>query len=826
MFDGYLCVGGTEVGNNARARGYAESADCPVGWFVDDQCEGLADALGDAPYTLAGIADAPWFDPTDESTHRFYGAYITSLGEVSSSSRVATVTEGILDGGVPGRSRHAGKSFRVRAWLTAAGQDALEAGHSWLNSALEATDCGTHSGGSCGASDITFFTACPPGRRILPDFGAWTQRAENLFTNPSFEAGSGTVEVRRNLIPSPDTSTVGGWSPTAGAGTLAAEGGRLKFTSNGSNLSRLGGLIDTSSEKPAGTYVASYKAEALSPNLTGVRVYLYHATTGNLYQQSLPIVAGNAKYEFTITAAAAFNRVYVEFYGTAITSGDVGYISEPLLESGSVHRAFFRPGIASPDPDLTASWTDTANASESILTGVGTADVGNPYSGARGFQSSQWASTGAKSLRITPWGTGGSGNAAVSIPVSLLAGKTYTFLAKVRLTAPLAGTNEAYSRRIRVLQDGGASFSQISPAVPNEAGVHEIRWTMTTTSATGTAQLWHGGSPDSPDIWWDDLLLVEGIYDGPYFDGGTYPEEGDALRRTQWMGTPDASISTLDTRLEEPRPQTDAEYQADLDPLIRHMHDVICISGPLEIETRESSDGVHWGRLVEFTLYAGKPWMYSVTRDLELSPTPATVVQDTPFNLVPMPSAETAGSVMVAATNYSLNPSVESNSTGWSHSSDGTYFTNGIMASGRVTGELQVVGSSSFRAVATTSGSSSGVPSNTAWFCVQQEVDISTRPANSRVSISLWAASVIASGAPVREDLRFYAFWRQGSGGTVLRTDLLGTVDPDGGAVSVKSIEPPAGATHVLVRAQIPFTSWGTGNVIRLYADALAVTVP
>ena len=115
MFNGYLCLGGTEIGNNARARGYAESAACAVGWFVGDPCEGLAEALGDIEYDVAEIDAAPWYDPADESTSRFYGAYITSLGDISSSTREGSYTEGILPGGVPGRSRHAERLARVRA---------------------------------------------------------------------------------------------------------------------------------------------------------------------------------------------------------------------------------------------------------------------------------------------------------------------------------------------------------------------------------------------------------------------------------------------------------------------------------------------------------------------------------------------------------------------------------------------------------------------------------------------------------------------------------------------------------------------------------------
>lgn len=430
MFSGYLCVGGIEIGNNARAQGYATTADCPVSWFVEEPCEGLAAALGDPQgYDAANISEAPWYDPDDETTHRFYGVYLTTLGEISSSTRVGSFTEGILDGGTPGRARHSGKTFRVRAWLTALGEDALETGQSWLNAALEAQSCGTHAGGSCGATDITFFTACPPA-----------------------------------------------------------------------------------------------------------------------------------------------------------------------------------------DPDAA-------------------------------------------------------------------------------------------------------------------------------------------------------------------------------------------------------------------DRMVRHMHDVICISGPIEIETKPSRDGMHWGRLVEFTLYAGKPWMYGEPRSIALTPTPATVIQDTPFNLVPSPSAELAGSVIAVVTNYATNPSLETDASGWANRTDGTNFTDAMAPGARVTGELAAVGVASYRVQLTTTSAGSAA-SNAAWVGADQEVNLTARPAGARVSMSIWGAAVVLSGTPVLEDLRVYALWRATSGGAALRTDFLGTIPKDGGALSVKSLLPPAGANFVLFRIQAPITEWQSGNVVNLYADAMAVTVP
>ncbi len=265
-------------------------------------------------------------------------------------------------------------------------------------------------------------------------------------------------------------------------------------------------------------------------------------------------------------------------------------------------------------------------------------------------------------------------------------------------------------------------------------------------------------------------------------------------------------------------PESDAEYADRVDPYRRFLHNVSVTSGPLERELMNK--GEFWGQVFEWTYTAGRPWIYSVTRAVDLPITPTIVIQDTPYNLVPYPSAELAGAEVDASYNFSANPSVETNATGWAFAASGG-ITTAMLAAGRVTGELSAVGTSAYRVVFTATGA--GVDGS---FYAQQEVNLSTRPVDSRVSINYWSAELLMSGAPVRADIELTAEWRATSGGAALRTDVLGTIPVNGGALSVKSIDPPAGANFVLVRAAASLASWPAGTVVRLYADALAVTVP
>ena len=192
MWSGYFTVGGNEVGNSARALGYAKTSDCPITWLRDVECGGLVEFLGDGAYQYSLIDQAPWYDPDNvDLTSRFLGLYVVSMEGVSNSTRSATVTEKIVDGAQVSGYRHSSREVRVRAMLTAKGMDALEAGMTWLRNVLEPDACGVH-GTDCGASDLQFFVDCPPERAdvIVPET-VWSGIiVTNLATNPSFEGAT------------------------------------------------------------------------------------------------------------------------------------------------------------------------------------------------------------------------------------------------------------------------------------------------------------------------------------------------------------------------------------------------------------------------------------------------------------------------------------------------------------------------------------------------------------------------------------------------------------------------------------------------------------
>lgn len=279
--------------------------------------------------------------------------------------------------------------------------------------------------------------------------------------------------------------------------------------------------------------------------------------------------------------------------------------------------------------------------------------------------------------------------------------------------------------------------------------------------------------------------------------------------------------------------ETDAEYAARVEPYRRFLHGVAVTSGPIERELMNV--GEFWGQVFEWTFTAGRPWIYSTTRPVSLPITPTVVIQDTPYNLAPYPSAElaTAGAVDVA-TNYSANPSLETNATGWAATaaiiagtSPAAYFT-----SGRVAGELAANGVASFRARILGNGSTE-VASSQARVVTEHTVAIA--PGAQRVSFTGWAAALIVTGAGISfiSTMRAEAQWYVGAVATGAPVDLgsASSSEISGRVFALKSAAPPAGATSVRIRFifEVTWRSSATAannSDIRLYSDAAGVTIP
>lgn len=159
------------------------------------------------------------------------------------------------------------------------------------------------------------------------------------------------------------------------------------------------------------------------------------------------------------------------------------------------------------------------------------------------LQSSDWVASGLFSMKLSPTSTNDSYAAlkATNIITSpLMPGTTYTVLATVRLAAAQTGSLSSLARSIVYVSSVGGTVS--SSQATNAAGVTSLSLTFTVNPAETSAsvRLYNGASSGNGDVWWDDVLLIEGNYAGGYFDGST-PATDSA--RYYWTSTANSSTS-------------------------------------------------------------------------------------------------------------------------------------------------------------------------------------------------------------------------------------------------------------------------------------------
>jgi hypothetical protein len=452
------------------------------------------------------------------------------------------------------------------------------------------------------------------------------------------------------------------------------------------------------------------------------------------------------------------------------------------------------------DGDVDFVWSGTPDASTSEIRALGV----ETWSGLA--HTSGWSADRTFSGRKLAGSPDSLG------PVGGAPGETLTVFATLMILEPGTVAPKLGFRHV------GGTVAETTVDVPLVAGTHEVR--VTATIPDGTTSNVVLLSMSDTEVWIDKVIVVAGTYGGAYFDGETVDVPttdvgqpiGTVLQRYSWTGTPDASTSWHETgtiiSVEDPE-----EWVRLTTDLYRYLHDTGAVSGPLVTQKYESGQFV--ANQVEFTFVSERPWIFKATKPIALPPSLPVVVQDIPFNLAPYPSAELSSGTVVVATNYATNPSAEANITDW------------VVVKSVATGEsiarsteLSSAGAASAKALLTATNAGTN-----GFLGAQQDVALPGITPTTRYSVNVWAVASVQSGTAVLGNLEYRVRWMDAAS-TVLRDDLLDTKSAAGGAVSVKSILPPAGTTKASVRVLIRLTSWSINAVVRLYADALAVTVP
>ena len=257
--------------------------------------------------------------------------------------------------------------------------------------------------GRSDATPSTVTIAAMAGRLLQTSetvvYSPWGIQATNLFTNPGFRATNGTVEVRRNLWRTPAMSNLG---------MIVAQGATLAVVAGGVEVTRTGipGRASTNAGQHVtitpGTYTVAARRQVDAPvgstagNLEGRFVVVGYDSTGSHRSNAYKVILGTAPtvgvetFSEEITPPGWVASLELSWYsggtnGDRIIWSDVGVITD----GGS-----YFDGDYSYDPDLTASWVGTANASPSILTATRVAGIADP----RAIQSTEWG--GVPSLRV------------------------------------------------------------------------------------------------------------------------------------------------------------------------------------------------------------------------------------------------------------------------------------------------------------------------------------------------------------------------------------------------------------------------------------------
>lgn len=378
--------------------------------------------------------------------------------------------------------------------------------------------------------------------------GAEVTLFENLFTNPNLIAGASTVEVRRNYARNPRGAASGNydeyqprysWARTTVSGVAVPFPGgpttaiRVTCPSAQTGAGRgfdIGANMDSATPGTTGVWLnypvtpgvpVTVSAWARSNRTaTGTRMMIRtHDGAGNWVGAanvgtSSTLTGGVwALYTHTITPAAG-----ATYLTARVDIGSVAWAINDTIDQTAVYVGvpgdyFDGTGLqATPDPDLTASWSGAANVSPSILTGVPvagvTANLGYAiHSVEPGFP-----------LRFIPNGPPGGNNSYFRLDdIPAIARAQGVLIAKSMQKAAITGAIDARGRRLMA-----TSPDQMSAAGTNAAGVTDHRVSFAVTSTYQT-RFYHGGGRGSGDLYWSMPGMFAGNYSGPWFSGSIRP---------------------------------------------------------------------------------------------------------------------------------------------------------------------------------------------------------------------------------------------------------------------------------------------------------------
>lgn len=398
-------------------------------------------------------------------------------------------------------------------------------------------------------------------RRNELDFGS--QPVRNLYPNPGSETAGALLTLRTNLAtnPSPSATAQQGWGTngwgTGGVGTYdfingAGRDGGYAGVQSWSTIATGGGASNffgrTANNDIAVTAGNTYsfgiwmKTNQDTPNAAITVTFMDSGglTVGSIVQgANTQATSGQWLNLIRENVVAPAGAVRVQMAGritnlAGLANGLTLTVDDALVELGTQLNGPSFDGSTPAAGDYVYSWSGTANGSPALQKAY--AVVSAVALNSNLIQSTDWSANGTKSLRVQPGQTATTDTAA-SLKGYTLKNGTYTLMATCRVKAAQTGSLDSNrARRIMLYYTGVGPSS--SPAAPNAVGVYPLRVTFTVTDAAQyqDMRLYSGAAANGGDIWWDNIMLVEGDYQGDYINPSVTP-------LCRWDGTANASSS-------------------------------------------------------------------------------------------------------------------------------------------------------------------------------------------------------------------------------------------------------------------------------------------
>lgn len=253
---------------------------------------------------------------------------------------------------------------------------------------------------------------------------------------------------------------------------------------------------------------------------SGVKRGTINAGNGPFIQ--LPAVPNQAGMYPLRLRNSGESLTYAQFgHGGAQGSGDVWWTDIGLFAGNYTGNAFSGDtapedveGLVQPE-DFRTRWSGAVNNSSSVM----------EIERVRGLTASSsiagvstWE--GKAAVRLIPLGTQSSGAPLAHFPIPADARASGTLMGTLHIRNELTGTFPAATRMV-----GAASPFQGTGPSPTTPGTYARRLNYADLTSTYLAYIYAGARLGGGDVWWTDIGLVAGEYDGPAFSGDT-PDYG------------------------------------------------------------------------------------------------------------------------------------------------------------------------------------------------------------------------------------------------------------------------------------------------------------